>query len=109
MDKAETCSISTIFDKFHFAPIAPDGPKPRFRRPKVTFIGDVEALRNESFIKVLNVGDEVEEVLPDVRAAAAEFSALLTGDVPQSPGRRVGDALSFRGANVRRQAAVIKR
>lgn len=49
----------------------------------MTFVGDVEALRKTPFVKILDVSDEVDELMPGVIAAAAEFSASLTSLGPK--------------------------
>lgn len=78
VDKAETCGINLTFSHFRFSPVEnADGDGRRFRRPKVTYVGDLEALRGQTFLKTIDVRDEVEELLPEVHAAAEEFTVSL--------------------------------
>jgi Domain of unknown function(DUF2779) len=90
VDKAENCDVGIIFDQFQFSTPSPEEPRPRFQRPQVNFTGDVEALRTHPFVKLINVSEEVDELLPEVRAAAAEFAALLTHAGPQRMAPELG-------------------
>jgi hypothetical protein len=83
VDKAKTCGIETIFQKFQLASKPVTGTESRFWRPDVTFTGDVEALRRQPLLEVVDVTDEVAELMPEVRAAAAEFTATLSSGIPQ--------------------------
>lgn len=83
VDKAKTCSIETIFQKFQFTPRLAAETGPGFWRPTVTFTGDVEALRSQPFLEVIEVSNEVDELAADVRQATTEFAATLSTGTPQ--------------------------
>jgi hypothetical protein len=81
VDKSQTSSSETAFENFHIKP----RPKDRdgsLRKPEITFTGNVETLRNQSFVRIFEVTLEVEKLLPTVRNEAATFAATLTSDKP---------------------------
>lgn len=90
VDKAKTCSIDTVFQKFQLTPRPVAGTGPGFWRPDVTFTGDVEALRSQPFLEVVEVTDEVDELMLEVRAAAADFAATLSTGTPQRTAPKLG-------------------
>jgi hypothetical protein len=67
VDKSKTCGAETSFDKFQVVPRKKQEGKKVFSRPEVVFAGSVEALRNDPFVTVVDVSEEVEELLPIVR------------------------------------------
>jgi hypothetical protein len=81
VDKTQTSTAETAFSNFHIAPRPKDG-QGSFQKPEIAFTGDVEALRNQSFVRIFDVTSEVETVLPTVKKEAATFAATLTGDKP---------------------------
>jgi hypothetical protein len=83
VDKAKTCGIDTIFQKFQLTSRSVTGTESGFWRPDVTFTGDVEALRRQPFLEVVDVTDEVDELMPEVREAASAFLATLSSGIPQ--------------------------
>ena len=82
VDKSKTCDAETSFDKFQIVPRKKQDGKKVFSRPEVVFTGNVETLRRNPFVTVVDVRDEVEELMPIVRESAATFSASLTGEAP---------------------------
>lgn len=81
VDKSQTSSTETAFENFHIKP----RPKDRhgsYRKPEITFTGNIETLRKQSFVRVFEVTSEVEKLLPTVRNEAATFASTLTGDKP---------------------------
>ncbi len=52
----------------------------------VSFSGDIETLRNDGLLIVLDVSAEVEEVMETVRAQAAEFEVSLSDGLKKIPG-----------------------
>jgi hypothetical protein len=83
VDKSKSCGIETSFDKFQIVPREKKPGVRVFSRPEVTFTGDIEALRRQPFVHVIDVTQEVNELLPEVRQAAAVFAASLTGEAPE--------------------------
>jgi hypothetical protein len=82
VDKNKTCSVETSFDKFLLEPRDKSRGNKTFSRPKVTFTGDIDALREQPFVQIIDVSEEVEELLPEVRRLAMEYAASLTGAKP---------------------------
>ena len=82
VDKAKTSSIDTIFRHFQMTPRPQAGTGSGFFRPEVTFTGDLKKLCSEPLLETIDVSDEVDELMGEVRMAAAEFSATLTGTEP---------------------------
>jgi hypothetical protein len=82
VDKSKACGIETSFDKFEIVPREKKPGGRVFSRPQVNFIGDIEALRKQPFVQVIDVIDEVDELLPEVRLEAAKFAASLAGEKP---------------------------
>lgn len=88
VDKAATCGAETIFDKFEFLPRDVAGGA--FSRPEISFVGDVDALRQGAVVGLLDVSGEVAELLPEVVVAAEAFSRTLALDVPERIPPRLG-------------------
>jgi hypothetical protein len=82
VDKSKTCNAETSFDKFQVVPRAKAEGKKVFSRPEVVFTGNVEALRKNPIVSVVDVSNETEELMPIVRESASTFSATLTGENP---------------------------
>jgi len=83
VDKNKTCTVETNFDKFRLEARAKADGAQRFSRPKVTFTGDVDELRKQPFVQIIDVSKEVEELLPEVRRLAAEYAASLASKKPK--------------------------
>ena len=83
VDKSMACGVETSFDKFQIVPREKKQGVKMFSRPQVTFTGDIEALRKQPFVQVIDVTEEVDELLPEVRRSAAEFAASLAGEQPE--------------------------
>jgi hypothetical protein len=83
VDKNKTCTVETSFDKFRLEPRDKSGGAKTFSRPQVTFTGDVETLRKQPFVQIVDVSKEVEELLPEVRRLALEYAASLAGAKPE--------------------------
>jgi len=81
VDKSKTCSVETSFEQFDMTP-RDNGGNQKFSRPEVRFLGDIDALRQDHFLAIIDVTREVEEIMLAVRGAAAEFVATLTGEAP---------------------------
>lgn len=81
IDKTQTATSDTAFENFQIKR-RPKGIFGDFRKPEITFSGDVEALREQSFVRIFDVTGEVEAVFPDVKNEAAIFAASLSGDHP---------------------------
>lgn len=81
VDKSQTSSADTAFQNFHIRPRQKDR-EGSYRKPEITFTGDIESLRNQSFVRVFEVASEVEKLLPTVREEAAMFAASLTDNKP---------------------------
>ena len=79
VDKAKTTTIESIFSKFQLS--ESNLSATRFRRPKVTYTGDIEELRRSHFLSRINVASEVLDLLPEVETSSAEFVASLQGGV----------------------------
>jgi hypothetical protein len=82
VDKSKVCSAETSFDKFKVTPRAKKESEKVFSRPEVVFMGNIEALRKDPFVCVVDVSNEVGELMPLVMESAAAFAATLTGATP---------------------------
>ena len=82
VDKSKVCSAETSFDKFKITPREKNEGKKVFSRPGVEFLGNVEALRKDPFVSVVDVSNEVDELMPIVRESARAFVATLTDGSP---------------------------
>jgi hypothetical protein len=82
VDKAVICDADAVFDKFLLTPPDKSKSSKTFNRPQITFIGDVEALRRHSFLKIVDVSDEVAELSADIRLAIEQFSHSVSGREP---------------------------
>jgi hypothetical protein len=83
VDKSKVCGAETSFDKFQIVPREKNPGMPVFSRPHVSFLGDIEALRRQPFVQVIDVTQAIDELLPEVTQAAAAFAASLTGERPK--------------------------
>lgn len=81
VDKSKTCGTETSFENFQLTPR--DKTPGVFSRPIVKFTGDIDALRREPFLRIIDVTDAVDELLPTVRQSAERFSDSLTGEQPK--------------------------
>jgi len=59
VDKSKACRVETSFDKFEIVPREKKPGGRVFSRPQVNFIGDIEALRKQPFVQVIDVTQEV--------------------------------------------------
>lgn len=75
-DKSKTTRIDQLHSFFQIRRIKKPGSK--FTRLLVEFTGDVERLRSDHFLSLVPVGAEVDELLPGVAEAVAEYVASLT-------------------------------
>jgi hypothetical protein len=82
-DRSKTTTIEQIFSKFQL--IKPKTKEGQLQRPFVSYVGDLENLRNEPFITNVNVAREVAELLPDVEKAAAVFVNSLQDGLTKIP------------------------
>jgi hypothetical protein len=78
VDRSKTTPIEQVFSKFHLTRTSTDR---QFQRPSVSFMGDVEALKEGTFLSTLNVAAEVAEVLPDVEQNTRDFVESLRDGV----------------------------
>ncbi|MEI6534321.1 MAG: hypothetical protein WCN98_03195, partial [Verrucomicrobiaceae bacterium] len=72
-DKSKTTSIELLHKHF----VITDSPKDvgaKMRRPTVSFIGDAEAARRDSFLSFVDVSEWVELLLPGVEREADHFA-----------------------------------
>jgi hypothetical protein len=103
VDKAITANSESTFEKFEMSerPSWNDS----FRKPKITFHGDVTALRDQSFVRAFDVSNEVAELMPEVEATANRLAATLVDvrAVRLEPRRgRLCKACEYRGLDVER-------
>src|SRR6185437_11485270 len=82
VDKSKVCSAETSFDRFKVTPREKKAGEKVFSRPEVVFEGNIEALRKDPFVSVVDVSNEVDELMPIVRESAAAFAATLVGSAP---------------------------
>ena len=75
VDKARTSTADTLHQLFHISET--QGPNGGRSTINVTYTGDVEQLRNDHLIGVVNVAAEVEDLLPNVAAAAERYVASV--------------------------------
>jgi hypothetical protein len=89
-DKARSTSIDRLFAQFK---LTPPEPSSHFRRPVVTFVGDVERLRADHFLATLSVKTEVDMLLAGVAASLTAYGASLTplSRLPAAIGTRCRD------------------
>ena len=83
VDKSKACGIETSFENFQILPREKKSEVKTFSRPQVTFNGDIEALRKQPFVQVIEVSNKVDELLPEVRQAAVVFAASLAREKPE--------------------------
>jgi hypothetical protein len=82
-DKGKTTHLELIHEKFTIRREAPGGTG--FERTIVEFNGDVEALRRDHFLTLVDVSRHVDDLLAPVTAAAVEFAASLTPELTRIP------------------------
>ena len=75
VDKDKTVSEDLLHQ--HFRITRTQSPGQRFATTNVEFTGDADRLREDHFITLVDVAAEVEELLPEVSAAAATYVASL--------------------------------
>jgi hypothetical protein len=75
VDKAKRATEHTTYDQFRL--LRNDNPDVRVWAPEVEFLGDVEYLRKNHLLAILDVSSEVAEILDDVKEAAKIFAASL--------------------------------
>ncbi len=73
-DKSKTTSINLLHKHFRLRRITHDYG---FESYEVDFMGDVNRLREDHFLTLVDVSEEVELLMPDVRAAVREFVASV--------------------------------
>jgi hypothetical protein len=78
-DRSKSTTIEQIFSKFQLVRAQADGAK--FQRPEVSYAGDVDELRKDPFLALINVTDEVRELLPGVERSSAAFVDSLANGV----------------------------
>lgn len=84
VDKAKQASENATLDKFLLHRTEGDS------RPKVDYLGDVNRLRNDHVLALLDVASEVEELEAEVSQAADESAATLLSDTIIRFGPEVG-------------------
>jgi hypothetical protein len=80
VDTAKTTDIESIFSRFELKK-RETIPGQKFSRPKVSFFGDVERLRQRHFLITVDVSAEVTELMPGVVESAEHFAASLQGQL----------------------------
>src|SRR6202043_3356215 len=65
--------------------VRPKDSDDQFQRPSVSYIGDLEQLRKDPFLSVLNVAGEVDAVLPDVEKSSRAFVESLQSGPAKIP------------------------
>ncbi len=83
VDKDETCTVETSFERFRLEARPQGSGEKTYSRPKVTFLGDVEALRQQPFVKIIEVSAEFEELADEVAAEAESYASSLLGKTPE--------------------------
>lgn len=89
VDKTQTSNGETAFENFHIEPRAQDADG-GFRKPEITFTGDLGALRKESFVRIFDVTAEVAELSREVKDEAEKLAHSIAGKKPT----RIEPALS---------------
>jgi hypothetical protein len=75
VDKAKRATSDTTCDQFRL--IRNEQPGVRSWAPEVEFLGDLEHLRQEHTLAIVDVSNEVSEIFDEVKMAAADFAASL--------------------------------
>ena len=83
-DKSKTTSIDLLHKHFAFEE-EPAGAGAKLRRPKVSFVGDAEAARRDSFLAFVDVSEWVERLLPEVEREADRFANELDCGAIKAP------------------------
>jgi hypothetical protein len=76
VDTSKTTDMESIFSQFELKR-RKTIPNQRFSRPEVSFLGDVERLRQRHFLITVDVSAEVSELMPAVIESADRFAASL--------------------------------
>jgi hypothetical protein len=82
-DRSKTTTVEQIFSKFQLVKAQTNDEQ--FQRPLVSYIGDLEELRKDPFLAVLNVAREVHELLPDVEKSSRVFVESLQNGLTKIP------------------------
>lgn len=77
VDKAKSATEDATFDKFRVRRF--DGAAGHVK-PSVDYLGNADGLRKHHVLAILDVTSEVDEIVPDVAAAADEFAKTLTSN-----------------------------
>jgi hypothetical protein len=80
VDTSKTTDIESIFSQFELKR-RKTIPNQRFSRPDLSFLGDVERLRQRHFLITIDVSAEVTELMPAVVESAESFAASLQGQL----------------------------
>jgi hypothetical protein len=84
VDKAKRATSDTTCDQFRL--IRNEQPGVRSWAPEVEFLGDLEHLRQEHSLAIVDVSNEVSEIFDEVKMAAADFAAsLVDGKITRLP------------------------
>jgi len=75
VDKAKRATEHTTCDQFRLK--RNDNPGVRVWAPEVEFLGDMECLKENHLLAILDVSSEVAEILDEVKEAAKIFAASL--------------------------------
>jgi len=78
VDKSKTSSIESIFANIEI--VRED--KADKSAPRAVYRGDVEALRGDHFLAVIDAGKAIKLLMPEVRSKASELMEFLDGDHP---------------------------
>jgi hypothetical protein len=70
VDKAKSATANVTFDKFRLQ-------RMKGRKPVVDYLGDVEKMRKEHVLAIVDVSGEVEELKAGVESAADKFAITL--------------------------------
>lgn len=85
VDKSAQCNSESLFKHFTF-----ESADASAKRPKVTFRGDRQSLRELPLVQVLDVSTEVAELMPEVEQAVDEFVGTLSTSDPLRIAPQVG-------------------
>ena len=99
VDKSKTSSIESIFDKIE---ILRDDDADK-SAPRAIYRGDVEALRADHFLAVIDADKAIELLMPEVTAKASELLDFLDGNRPDITPQlsiRLCKGCEYRGANL---------
>ena len=100
VDKSKTSSIESIFDRIEM--LRDDNADKS--APRAIYRGDVEALRADHFLAVIDADKAIELLMPEVTSKASELLDFLDGSRPDiTPQLGIGlcKACEYRGANLK--------